>query len=1131
MKKAIQVFGEPTWKYQDSLPPLPVPPLKNTLDKYLESVKPFVTAEEYKQTEAVVREFEEGVGQSLHQQLLERAKVKRNWMEEWLMDLKYLQSRHSLPLTSNIVGFVPVMDYMWSAIGVEPADRVPLFLSASLYLWKLLRKEQIPVDKAVLTGRPFCMDQFRSMFSAHRIPGVTMDKIVSQFRTESEGPSPTHITVLCKGRVFKVEVIDLEGEPLTPAELKIQLEGVKQQCENVSEGPHISVLTVGDRTEWAKTRERMVEMDPVNAHNLSVIEKSILVLAFDDAMPKDSGESLHQALVGSGRNRWFDHVNTEVAFKNGLFAGHFEDQVPDRHVPEPEELVFTIDDEIRDAIIHTEETFIKQASDLELICPSFTDYGKKFIRSFQLHPDSYMQTALQLAYFRLHGKPCPAFESATLRQYYHGRTDFVRACNMEVVNWCKAMVDKTVPDEEKKDLLMAALKKHIQLMQEAKNMLALEAPMSLTTVHRTVQDCALQLLEYVASRTGLTEAVRKLQLARQFAASDDELKQLQLKWIPGILQEWLMKKAIQVFRERTWKYQDSLPPLPVPPLKNTLDKYLESDTCTRKNLEDWWMDLTYLQSRHSLPLISNIVGFTPITDHMWSDIGVEPADRVTLILSASLHLWKLLRKEQIPVDKAVLTGRPFCMDQFRSLFSAHRIPGVIIDKIVSHFKTESEGPSPTHITVLCKGRVFKMEVIDLEGEPLTPAELKIQLEGVKKQYENVCEGPHISVLTAGDRTEWAKTREKMVEMDPVNAHNLSVIEKSIFVLAFDDAMPKDSGEALHQALVGSGKNRWFDHVNTEVAFKSGLFAGHFEHTPADGMVPVYIGPIQKDQVPARPVPEPEELIFTIDDEIRDAIIHTEETFIKQASDLELICPSFTDYGKKFIRSFQLHPDSYMQTALQLAYFRLHGKPAPTYETATLRQYYHGRTETVRTCSMEVVNWCKAMVDNTVPVVEKKELMLSALKKHVQLMEEAKNMLGCDRHLFVLQTLAKSAGIPLPSIYKDEAYTKSGGGGNYVLSTSLIGYTPAPGAAAPMVHHGYCILYNIQPDRFVMLPCKANVNLLVWLTNNQLYESLPNVTSVVKQRRPLLAGHVARSREPAGKLLFWTSLRNGLVAQG
>eukprot|EP00058_Branchiostoma_floridae_P006118 XP_002591606.1 hypothetical protein BRAFLDRAFT_223395 [Branchiostoma floridae] len=569
-----------------------------------------------------------------------------------------------------------------------------------------------------------------------------------------------------------------------------------------------------------------------------------------------------------------------------------------------------------------------------------------------------------------------------------------------------------------------------------------------------------------------------------------------------------------MFGERTWKYQDSLPPLPVPPLKNTLDKYLESvkpfvtaeeykqteavvrefeegvgqslqqqllerAKVKRNWLEDWWVDLMYLQSRHSLPLASNVVGFVPIMDHMWSAVGAEPADRVPLFLWAALYLWKLLRKEQIPVDKDVLTGQPFCMNQFRSMFSAHRIPGVTMDKIVSHFKTESEGPSPTHIMVLCKGRVFKMEVIDQEGEPLTPAELKTQLEVVKQQCENVCEGPHISVLTAGNRTEWAKTREKMVEMDPVNARNLSVIEKSIVVLAFDDATPKDSGEVsgdvLRQVLVGSSRNRWFDHVNTGVAFKSGIFASQVDHTPADGMVGIYyknfllaqaqrIAPIEKDQVLARPVPEPEELSFTLDDEIRnDAMCNINILGSTQASDLELVCPSFTDYGKKFIRSFKLHPDAYMQAALQLAYFRLHGKPAQTYESATLRRYYHGRLETVRSCTMEMVSWCKATMDNTVPIKEKKELMMAALKKHVQLMEEAKNMLGCDRHLFGLQVIAQGAGIPLPSIFRDAAFTKKVGGG-FALVTALIGYTPVPGAVAPKMHNGYCILYNIQAER-------------------------------------------------------------------
>ncbi|XP_035688504.1 peroxisomal carnitine O-octanoyltransferase-like [Branchiostoma floridae] len=90
-------------------------------------------------------------------------------------------------------------------------------------------------------------------------------------------------------------------------------------------------------------------------------------------------------------------------------------------------------------------------------------------------------------------------------------------------------------------------------------------------------------------------------------------------------------------------------------------------------------------------------------------------------------------------------------------------------------------------------------------------------------------------------------------------------------------------------------------------------------------------------------------------------------------------------------------------------------------------------------------------------------MMAALKKHIQLMEEAKNMLGCDRHLLGLRAIAQDAGMPLPSLFSDAAYIKSLGGG-YVLLSALSGYTPVPGAVVPKVHHGYCIPYNIQPDR-------------------------------------------------------------------
>ena len=69
-----------TFEHDESLPRLPVPSLQHTLERYLDSVKPFVTDEEMAQTTKIVSEFEQGVGKNLHAKLLRRAKREKNWV-------------------------------------------------------------------------------------------------------------------------------------------------------------------------------------------------------------------------------------------------------------------------------------------------------------------------------------------------------------------------------------------------------------------------------------------------------------------------------------------------------------------------------------------------------------------------------------------------------------------------------------------------------------------------------------------------------------------------------------------------------------------------------------------------------------------------------------------------------------------------------------------------------------------------------------------------------------------------------------------------------------------------------------------------------------------------------------------
>ncbi|KAF2348592.1 Acyltransferase ChoActase/COT/CPT, partial [Trinorchestia longiramus] len=85
------------------LPRLPVPPLQETLHKYLKSVQPLVTEEELSNTRLLVEEFlsNGGLGERLQQHLLQRAASKDNWMSEWWLDSAYLQFRMPVVVWSS----------------------------------------------------------------------------------------------------------------------------------------------------------------------------------------------------------------------------------------------------------------------------------------------------------------------------------------------------------------------------------------------------------------------------------------------------------------------------------------------------------------------------------------------------------------------------------------------------------------------------------------------------------------------------------------------------------------------------------------------------------------------------------------------------------------------------------------------------------------------------------------------------------------------------------------------------------------------------------------------------------------------------------------------------------------------
>ena len=135
-------------------------------------------------------------------------------------------------------------------------------------------------------------------------------------------------------------------------------------------------------------------------------------------------------------------------------------------------------------------------------------------------------------------------------------------------------------------------------------------------------------------------------------------------------------------------------------------------------------------------------------------------------------------------------------------------------------------------------------------------------------------------------------------------------------------------------------------------------------------------------------------------------------------DLQMKVLNFQGYGKSTIKTFKCSPDSFVQMAIQLAFYRLHGQPVATYESGGTRVYKEGRTETIRSCSQESLEFTTKMTDNNATENEKYTALINAIKGHNYYARMAASGYGVDRHLTGLKKAAVENGLPIPEFFQD-----------------------------------------------------------------------------------------------------------------
>nr|XP_009297838.1 carnitine O-palmitoyltransferase 1, liver isoform isoform X4 [Danio rerio] len=224
------------YSYQTSLPHLPVPPIKDTLERYLESVKPLLDLDGFQRMRRLTSEFEKSLGNRLQRYLRLKALWATNYVSDWWEEYVYLRSRSPIMVNSNYYG----MDFLYVTPTPNQAARAGNTITALFLYRRKVNREELNPSRIPGTVIPLCAAQCERMFNTTRTPGEETD--VLQHWQDSE-----FVAVYHRGRYFRLWVYRA-GRLLSPREIQFQIQRILDDPSPPSPGEEkLGALTAGNR--------------------------------------------------------------------------------------------------------------------------------------------------------------------------------------------------------------------------------------------------------------------------------------------------------------------------------------------------------------------------------------------------------------------------------------------------------------------------------------------------------------------------------------------------------------------------------------------------------------------------------------------------------------------------------------------------------------------------------------------------------------------------------------------------------------------------------------------------------------------------------------------------------------------
>ena len=241
---------------QSALPRQPVPRLQDTIRKYLHTVRPLLTKDEFARTEKEAASFmQSGRARKSQALLVLKSWFAGNYVSDWLEKYVYLRSRAPLLINSNYYG----LGYAYHIPSQVQTARAALLAHNFARFKNLLESERL--SPTTMRGTvPVCMRQYERMFGLTRVPGRDMDWL--------QHCDSLHVAVAHKGAWWRVELLRDDKTPLAVEAIKYQLDIITASCRHLSGADpapaslrysdaeaKLPALTALGRTRWAEIRE------------------------------------------------------------------------------------------------------------------------------------------------------------------------------------------------------------------------------------------------------------------------------------------------------------------------------------------------------------------------------------------------------------------------------------------------------------------------------------------------------------------------------------------------------------------------------------------------------------------------------------------------------------------------------------------------------------------------------------------------------------------------------------------------------------------------------------------------------------------------------------------------------------